>query len=258
MRDNRFESLLCPFLYLAWAKLLTGHVGQALTAYHDARSLAEVIADPYTMALVSCFGAALMHDYGDPHESRSLAEQARALSAAKGFPFWHACGMLLSGRAAVRSGELEDGFRLMHEGLSLFRLIGVRMPYPYYLGLLAGACMETDRLEEAELATEEALAMTRVNVDRNYQPDLLRRKGMLLARRGSKEEAEKLLWQALWSSRREGARLLEAHAATALAELIATERRQDAIRILGETLAAVPDPGGAAPFERARRLLAEL
>ena len=220
LRDFGFEGLLYPHLYLAWRHLLVGLPAEALRLHDQAFALAERIGDPYLLAGASQFAATLNHDLGDHDRSRHFADRCRALSTERGFPFWLAASSVMSGAAQVKQGHAADGFPLIEQGLSQLRLIGAKMPYPYLLSCYADALLLVGDPARAMATIDEALAMARANVDRNYEPELLRLRGEALASQGDLPGAEQHFRMALALCSAQGARTLEQRADASLGRIL--------------------------------------
>jgi tetratricopeptide (TPR) repeat protein len=176
-----FEGLLYGPLYLAWAQALTSERAEALATWADALALAERIGDPYIVTKAKVFGAAIQHDLGDVQAARELADDSMTVSARRGFPFWLALASVISGWALAKQGQPEDGVARIEQGLGILRTIGAKVPYPYYLSYLAEAQVMNGMNEDSLRTVDEALALTEVNIDCNYRPQLLRFRDRLTA-----------------------------------------------------------------------------
>jgi len=184
MRDYGFEGLLYPALYYAWFQLIHGAWETARRVWTDSVRVAEATLDPYALTGALGFGAAMHHDAGELGAALDLATRVEEIAVKHGFPFWLAVAMVVRGRSVFARGETDAGLGRINEGLGLFRAIGAKTPYPYYLSYLVEALLEAGRLDEALHAVDEALAMTKKNVDRCFRPELYRLKAEAMAKLG--------------------------------------------------------------------------
>jgi class 3 adenylate cyclase/tetratricopeptide (TPR) repeat protein len=223
LREHGFEGLLYPHLYFAWSRGIVGDVEGAFRAWQRAVSLGKSIGDPYVTVGVLAFGAAMHHDLGDVHLAHELAGRLTELATEKGFLFWLAIAQVVSGHAMVGGGNAAAGIEKIDQGLTLFRNIGAKTPYSYYASYLGEAYIATGRRGQAIEVLESALDMARTNVDRNYEPEILRLLGEARHSLGAVDAARSDLRDALDLAHGQGAKLFELRAATSLARLLRSE-----------------------------------
>ncbi len=78
----------------------------------------------------------------------------------------------------AEQGRHEEGIGQILEGLTAIRATGAELNRrPYFLCLLAEACMETGRLDDALSALTEALAAADEHEIRHYEDETHRLKG---------------------------------------------------------------------------------
>ncbi len=229
LREHGFEGLLYGPLYLAWCLANQGDPGRAESTWQVAQGLAERIGDPYALVMARAFGATVHHALGNVDKMQELADQVLEEASKKGFSFWLATAQVTSGWALAMRGAADRGIPRIEEGLRMFRTIGARMPYPYYLSYLAEAHAVLGQLDAADAALDEALLMSASNVDCNHEPELLRQKAALCTRRGQSERAIELLSRARELSAAQGCVLVEWSVAEELAlSLLAANRAEEA------------------------------
>jgi tetratricopeptide (TPR) repeat protein len=259
LRDHGFEGLLYPQLYFAWSQVVTGDQHGGMQTWRDAVALGERINDPYVTCEVLAFGAAINHDLGNYQTAGELAEQVREVAAAKGFLFWLAIALGHRGLALVAANDATSGIPMIKEGLSIFTNVGVKTPYSYYLCYLAEAYLATGRVQEAHEVLTEALQMARTNVDRNYEPEMLRLLGEALIAEGRIAAAHDNLLTSLELARAQGAKLFELRSATTLARLLGSQGdTAQAREVLSDIRASFADARELAPVHAAEQLLREL
>jgi tetratricopeptide (TPR) repeat protein len=97
-------------------------------------------------------------------------------------------------------------------------------------------------LTEALLTIEEATKEAKRRTDRFFLPEILRRRGDLLASAGERDRARSTLRRSLRAAQRSGAFCLELRASLSLARLLAADRRYDAARhALSSVISRLPD-----------------
>jgi class 3 adenylate cyclase/tetratricopeptide (TPR) repeat protein len=256
MADHSFDGILNAHLYFAWSLALTGNVEEALKTWQTAATLSDELADPFLIAEALAFGAALHHDIGELQRAGELADRAAQVSAEKGLIFWLAIATIVGGRAAVTRGDPESGLRKIIEGLTMFSVVGVNTPRSYYLCYAAEAYLAMHRPAEAVQALNEALGMTRSNVDRNFEAEILRLLGEAQLAQGDTATARETILQAIDLAQSQGARLIELRAATTLARATSTPGQADqARRLLQDVRSAFGPSADLAPLRRADELL---
>ena len=81
-----------------------------------------------------------------------------ALSSEHGLSDWLACATALRGWAIVERGHYEQGIRQIRKGLAAIHAGGNEIARQYFLLLLAEACKEAGRLDDALGALIESVA----------------------------------------------------------------------------------------------------
>src|SRR5262249_423492 len=93
----------------AWALWLLGYPHQALARSHEAMTLAQQLAHPFSLS-VACSWVAALHQFRrEVHVAQEYAETAINIATEQGFPFWMAVSSLLRGWALVHEGQVEEG-----------------------------------------------------------------------------------------------------------------------------------------------------
>jgi tetratricopeptide (TPR) repeat protein len=220
--EHGFEGFLYPALYLAWSQTLMGDVESAQRTWQKAATVGETIGDPYVSVMVFAFGAAMNHDLGDLAAAADLAGRTRELCQEKGFVFWLAIAIIISGSCKLTGSAPEEAIATIQEGLKLLEVIGDRHVSIYYMSYLANAYLKNGRAAEAAEVLEQALGFTRIHVAKFCQPELLRLLGEARLAQGQIEEGRQCLVSALECAHAQGAKLYERRAAATLAALGST------------------------------------
>jgi len=179
--DPRVACLTYAALALWWL----GHPDQALGRIHEALTLAQELAHPYSLA-TALFWAAWIHQFRrETPVAQERAEAAIALATEQGFPLPIAFGTVIRGWALAVQGQGADGVAQILQGLAAWRATGGELHRPYFLALLAEACGHSGEIEEGLRALDEALTVVNKTGAHWWEAELYRLKGELL-----KQQAE--------------------------------------------------------------------
>ena len=116
-----------------------GYPDQALQKVHEALTLAQELAHPFSLAWALAY-AAIIHQYR--REQRLVHEHAEAtvtLCTDQGFPLWLASGMYLRGWALAEQGQSEEGIAQIRQGINAYVATGAELARSYQFVLLAEA-----------------------------------------------------------------------------------------------------------------------
>ena len=117
-------------------------------------------------------------------------------------------------------GRVEQGIRLLQDGLEAYRDTGAELAVPYYLSILAEGCLLAGRFADAHTALDEALALVEKNDERFQEAELYRLKGELaLAESGDRTSAEGCFRRAVQTAQRQQSKGWELRATMSLALL---------------------------------------
>jgi class 3 adenylate cyclase/predicted ATPase len=205
--------------YRAWVLWLLGDRAGAEATSERCRTLAEESQHPFTIALSLSFDSWLRQFLGDPEAVRDRASRALALAEEQGFPFWIGWARIMCGWAQAQLGEAAAGIAAMRRGLSEWRELHSELGSTYFLTLLAETLVEAGRLEEAEVALADAVAVAEHRAEAWWEPEILRWRGRLAERNGDRAGAAGFYEQALASARARGAAPLADRAAASLLAL---------------------------------------
>jgi class 3 adenylate cyclase/predicted ATPase len=272
--------------YAARVLWFLGHPDQALTRSHDALTLAQEVAHPFSHTYALICAAALHQFRRERHTTQAQAEVATRLATEQGLPYWGAWGTILWGWALAAQGQGAEGIAQIRRGLAAYRATGAELLCPYFLALLAEAYGSIGQDEEGLRVLAEALPMVHHNGVRFYEAELHRLKGELLwqqavgtggtlastktsmgiladvgATRRSLglTEAETCLHQALDVARHQQARSLELRAAVSLARLWQQQGKQaEARQLLAEVYGWFTEGFETVDLQEAKALLEEL
>jgi class 3 adenylate cyclase/predicted ATPase len=157
-----------------------GYPDQALQRGNEALASARGLSHPFSLAAAENFIGVLRQYRRETSAAKDKADSGIALCAEHGFSDFLAYATILRGWALAEEGRHQAGISQIEEGLTALHATGAELRRPYFLCLLAEACMETDRLDDGLSALTEALAIASENEDRNHEAEIYRVKGELL------------------------------------------------------------------------------
>ena len=234
-----------------------GYPDQSLQRMHEALTVAQELAHPYSRALALAYAAMLYQFRREGHMVRDSAEPAMTLCDEQGFAYYLSWATIMQGWALAALGQCEAGMARMHDGLAAMRATGAALRQPYYLALLAEACRETGRVEAGLTLLAEALAGANRTGEHWWLAELHRMKGeLLLHSSGEDVEAEQCFHQALAIAGRQRAKSLQLRASVSLAQLWQRQgKRDEARQALSEVYAWFTEGFDTADLQEAKALL---
>lgn len=134
------------------------------------------------------------------------------------------------------------------------------MDRPFYLALLAEACVRGGRVQAAASALDEAFAMVRSSRTYFYESELYRLRASVLMKAGaeSHREVDTCLRQALESATRYGTRALELRATVNLARFWRDySKDRDSLNLLAETYGKFTEGFDTADLVEANAILTD-
>ena len=247
--------------WLAWALWPLGAPAQALRHSQAARTLAEEVAHPVSLAFALVWAAVVHQWRGEVSAVRELARATITLATEQGFTQRVAHATVLQGWALALQGQSEVGRAAIRQGLTASLATGFMLLQPYGLGLLAET-YETDGHPDEGLAVlAEALTVMETTKVQWYGAELYRRKGVLLLRQAVPDaaQAEACLQQALVLARQQQAKSWELRAAMSLSRLWQQQgQRAEARALLAPVYGWFTEGFDTADLQEAKTLLEEL
>jgi predicted ATPase len=247
--------------YAAWILWQLGYADQALKRGNEALALARRLSHPPSLALAEDFLGCLHQYRREARAAQANADNVIALSAEQGLTDWLAWATALRGWAIAEQGHHEAGTAQIEESLAERRAKGAELYRPYYLCLLAEACLKAGRLDDGLSALTEALAAADEREDRALEAEIHRLKGELLLRQNHSNvvEAQSCFQRAIEIARKQSAKSWELRATTSLARLLRdTDRRDEARAMLADIYGWFAEGFDTADLKDAEALLGEL
>jgi tetratricopeptide (TPR) repeat protein len=141
-------------------------------------------------SLALAFGASLLRDRGDTEAALEAIDRLTALATEHKLYFWLANGMCNRGSVLLLEGAAEAAIPMLHQGLEVYRGIGVMASYSYYQSTLAAAYLAAGQIDEGLAAVDEGLGLCDTLLACFHRPELLRLRGELLLVRRDEAQAE--------------------------------------------------------------------
>ena len=198
-----------------------GYPDQALRRSHEACTLVEDLAHPFTLAYAFAH-LAMFHQYRqEREEARQYAEVATRVSREQGFPFWLGVALILQSWACATRLQPTEQMPSMHEGMAIYRATDAAMWLPYFLTLLAEAYGAASQPDAGLRLLDEARTVMDNTQERFYEAEMHRVQGALVLAQAADQhaQAETCFQHALAIARRQQARSWELRAAMSLARL---------------------------------------
>jgi len=250
---------------VAWILGICGYPDQALKRSHEALTLAQELAHPYSLAFALNTAAILCRLLREGQAAQERAEVLITLSTEQGFAPYLAEGTMLRGWALTEQRKEEEGLTQIQQGLAAQRVTGEELEQPYWLVLLAEAYGKVGRAEEGLSALAEALGQVDKTGARLHEAELYRLKGELLfqsrlqSRKSRVQEAESCFQQALAIARHQSAKSLELRAVMSLSRLWQQQgKRHEAHTMLSEVYHWFTEGLNTKDLQEAKALLEEL
>jgi predicted ATPase len=246
--------------YAARALWFLGYPAQAVQRSHDALTLAQEVAHPFSHTYAVTTAAALAQFCRAWPPTHAQAEVATRLATEQGLPYWGAWGTVLGGWAVAMQGGGGEGIAQIRQGVAAYRATGAALLCPYFLALLAEAYQRIGRGEAGLRVLEEALPLVDQGV-RFYEAEVHRLQGECLLHQAVPDapQAEHAFQHALRVARQQQAKSLELRAATSLARLWQFQgKRQEAYDLLASIYAWFTEGFDTADLQEAQALLEEL
>src|SRR5262245_45791089 len=247
--------------YAAHTLWLLGYPRQAWQRSHEARTLAQEVAHPFSLAYALVFAAVLHLLRREEPLVQARSEAVITIAAEHGFAHWRALGTMLQGWARAAQGQGEEGTAQLHQSLAAWQATGARGGAPLYLAWLAEAYGKGGQAEEGLRVLAEALALVNAGGERRQEAELYRLQGELLLALSADNamEAEACFRQALAVACHQQAQSWELRAAMSLARLWQRQgKRAEAHELLAPIYGWFTEGFDTADLQEAKALLEAL
>jgi DNA-binding SARP family transcriptional activator len=246
-------------LWSSWALWLLGFPERALMRGQKAIDLSHLLDDSGNQMFAINITGFLRLLIGEPQGFNELLQSFEVLLEKSPSPLHAADLKFLRGLYHIQNGQLEQGIKLMSQGIDAFQACGTRSQLNLRKTILAGALIDNNQLDLASQNIEQAQALIEETNELFYQAEVLRVKGKLLEKAGDIKEAEVCYLNALKIAGRQKAKTLELRAAISQARLWqAQERTAEAYQLLAEVYSWFTEGFQTADLLQAQRLLGSL
>ena len=244
---------------LAFVLWCLGYPDQALARGHQALTVAEELAHPFSRAYVLTWLAILYHHRRTVLEAQKWVDTATTFATEQGFPFWYTQGNVLQGWLLTEQEQLAEGIQRIRQGLADMQAIGTEVLQTYARSLLAEAYGKIHQPGDGLAVLHEALRHVNASDERWLEAELHRLKGELLWQEDPQQqapEAEASLLHALHVARHQQAKLPELRAAMSLSRLWRAQgKAAEAHQLLAEIYAWFTEGFDTPDLQEARALL---
>jgi predicted ATPase len=127
--------------WISWLLWVHGYPDQARTRSHQACTLAQELAHPYSQSIALGSAAVCSLLCRENRSIQERAEAAVALTQAWGIPMWLAASTFCRGWAQAAQGQGAAGITQMRQGLVNWQRLGFALLAPYWFTLLAEECV---------------------------------------------------------------------------------------------------------------------
>lgn len=160
-------------------------LGETGMAAEGAAALRRTIPTlpPFDAAYAWCSDAVLHTLAGDPQAACESARRAIAIGQEQAFPAWQMMGAMMDGWGRAKQGEDPFAIKQMQRGLEAWCASGARNLRPFFLALLADACLANGDAPQALRHADAGLAEAATG-ERCWDPELHRLRAEALARLG--------------------------------------------------------------------------
>jgi predicted ATPase len=274
--------------HAAWTLWYLGYPEQARQRSHEAITLAQELAHPFSVAYALYHAIELYCLRREAQTAEALAEAMIVLARQHEFPGMAARGTVLRGWALAAQGQSTEGIAQIRQGMDALRTMGGEAAqHRYRLALLAEANAWIGQTAEALCLLDEALALTRHYGGHFYEAEVYRLTGEVLLAQDAgggisegpppdrsmvdqheseatgpsprQTKAEAWFRQALDIARRQQAKSLELRAAMRLSRLWQQQdKRTEAYQLLAPIYGWFTEGFDTADLQDAKTLLAAL
>jgi predicted ATPase len=232
------EPQVASLLLLSWDLWFLGYPDQSLARVSEALTLAQELAQPYSIAFAHYMTSVVHLLRGDPVRALESAERSLEMSREQRFSLYVLLSTVSRGRALGELGRLQEAVAEIQNGIAEGRRTGVGFMLPMMYSWLADVHAQSGDNETAVSIVEQTLRDISDATGRSWEAELHRQRAeMLLALNPSKiVEAESHLKNAIELARGQNSKSLELRAAMSLAKLLRQQERIDQARELLEPI----------------------
>jgi DNA-binding SARP family transcriptional activator/predicted ATPase len=252
---------VCCRKVASWASWILGYPARGLEESVASLQLARELDHP-TSIIVALMWACVFRDLR--REVQEVGEHARALialSAEHEASQWLAAGTIFDAFVRVELGGGEVAIAQVKRGLAAYTSTGAQLFVPYFLSLVARACLNVGEPHEGLRVIAQAVERVCTTGERVWEAELIRLEGELRLAASPHDVAGALncFRRAIEIARRQAARSWELRATLSLGRLlVAAGRRDEARRTIASVYDWFTEGFDTADLRDAKTLLEEL
>ncbi|RIK71195.1 hypothetical protein DCC62_22095 [candidate division KSB1 bacterium] len=243
-----------------WNLWLRGFPDQAIQASIQAAELSEKRTDPHVVTHRFVFSAFLNMCLRDAEKVLQLSETNVSISEEHDLPWPLTLGRMHKGWALSQMGKIDEGLKMLHDGLAMFRAMGFETWRQIWHAEMAEVYGKMSQPEKGLELLAESLTVVDKTVHRMWEAELHRIKGELLLLQGEAEsEVEACYEKALAVARKQEAKSFELRAAMSLGRLWQSQgKNEQAKELLNKVYNWFTEGFETRDLREAKQLLAEL
>ncbi len=256
-----FDAGVWCLCYVAATRWQLGYPDQALKLINEALALAQKLSHPFNLAQAELWLSILHQFLRDAPAVLTTTASLIARSAEHGITDWLDWANCLRGWAMVARGDPEEGIAQIRESHAALETKGAGVWRPYFLCMLAEACMDAGRIDDGLEALAKALCAADRYEEREHEAHIHQLKGELLLKLPAADtaEAQRCFEYAIAIARKQSAKSFELRATMSLARLRSRQgERASARAMLAEIYRWFAEGSETAELTDAEALLDEL
>jgi class 3 adenylate cyclase/tetratricopeptide (TPR) repeat protein len=247
--------------YLSYCLQALGYPDRSIGALQDAIQHAKLVSNAHGLAYALGLGAYLGFLIRDPGMSLQWAEATIAFAHEHRFALWEATGQFFRGWVLAENGRHSEGVADMLAGLAGREATGCSIAHPLYRGILGRALCRSGEVDQGLRLLDEGLAAAQRTFEHAWEAELLRLKGEALQQHATVDAGEAESWfeRAIRLARQQEAKSFELRAGLSLARSWAQRgKREEARELLSPIYYWFTEGFDTADLRDAKALLEEL
>ncbi|MDV4159261.1 winged helix-turn-helix domain-containing protein [Rhizobium brockwellii] len=200
-----------------------GQLDTAVRTAEDSIREARETRQPFVLCVALAWAAAFVSlSLDEVHRAKEYGEELLDHAFQHGLRPFHAVGLCVTGSLASRAGKPRDGIDALRSGLGDMREAAYLLFYPFFLCELASAMQATGRFDEGLQEIENAFHFSKDKGYRWMVPEILRRKGEILAAQNTSDAflVKNLFRQAMQQASAQGGIYWQIAAGNSLVEFL--------------------------------------
>jgi predicted ATPase/DNA-binding winged helix-turn-helix (wHTH) protein len=217
-----FDAGVWGLCYAAATYWQLGFADKALGKSQEALALARKQSHPLSLAQAELWTGILQQMRGEAPLVAEISDRLTTLATEHGLTDWLYWAACLHGWAIAIQGRYEEGIANIRDNQAALEARGLGVWRPYFLCLLADACLVANRVEFGLRVLKDGITSANESQERAHESQLYQLKGELLQRLPDPDlqGAQRSFEQAIKVAQAQGSRSLELRATTSLARLL--------------------------------------